>query len=273
MGRPPVEWPIPAYIAELRERVVVAFRVPGRALAGRVPAPVTPELAAGKALVCLSLANGRCVRPVGGAATLASEFRTAELFTPARWQAACRAPLRGNMLLASRTDSRSLARMLRTAVRLPAGVGTHAQGLEGRDYTCRLADPTGAGVLVRLARGMEEQPWPGGSLFTSAEAAEIALVHPEFHFVADPGGRVVQAVPVHEYARKTTHVEVAALEAPLVAAWLGLAPEELELDHALFQKRCTHTWSFPPERISVAAPAPTAQWRRAEREYAQRMAA
>ena len=30
MSRPPIEWPIPVYITELRERVVTVFRLPAR---------------------------------------------------------------------------------------------------------------------------------------------------------------------------------------------------------------------------------------------------
>lgn len=257
MARPPVEWPIPVYVTELRERVVMSFRAPARLLAGRIPAPVLPELVNGRAVVSLCLGTGRCLKPAGTGPLLASEFRIAELVTPVRWQAACRPALRGLFTLRLLTDSAGVARLVQTALEFPVERSQHRQGVDGAAYTCDLSGAHPAdSALLSLARPVVESEWSADSLFTSPEEAEIALLHPEYIFVPETSGRAVRAVPVHQYARATTVVTPASVAAPLVAASLGAQPEELELDHVLYQKRCTHTWSFPPERIITAtAPA------------------
>jgi hypothetical protein len=264
MARPPVEWPIPVYVAELRERVVVSFRAPARVVRGKVPLPVTPELVGGQALVSLCLGNGRCLKPAGDARTLESEFHVAELVTPARWQGACRPTLRGIFLLHLLTDSHGLARLLRKALEWDSEPSRQTQGPEGDGYECRVGDRSGHGeAWLRLRRPIREESWPAASVYASQEEAEIHLLHPEWHFVPGRDGRVVHATPVHQYARSTISVGAQVEMASLVASALGARPDELTLDHVLFQKRCTHTWSFPPERILTArraapvlAPAP-----------------
>ena len=258
MARPPVEWPIPVYVTELRERVVMSFRVPARFLAGRIPAPMLPELVRGQAVVSLCLGTGRCLKPAGAGPLLASEFRVAELVTPVRWQAACRPALRGLFTLRLLTDSAGVARLVQTALEFPAEVSRHRQGMDATGYGCELSSSHPAdSAQLSLPRPVAESEWPGKSLFTTPEEAEIALLHPEYVFVPERSGRAVRAVPVHHYARSTTAVAPTAAVAPLVAWSLGAKPEEIELDHVLYQKRCTHTWSFPPERI-VTATSPVA---------------
>lgn len=258
MARPPVEWPIPAYVTELRERVVATYRVPARALAPLVPAPVAPELVNGQGLVSLCLGNGRCLKPVGGPASLASEFHLAEVVTPARWQGACRPALRGALLLRLLTDSHGLARLVRTALGFETDLALHTQGAERNAYAASLRTQTDREESARLslARPVEDASWPADSVFPSHEAAEAHLLHPECYFVPSSDGRVVNAAPVHQYARSATHVRPAALAAPLLGDLLRCRPEEVVLDHVLFQRRCTHTWAFPPERIPVARQTP-----------------
>ena len=116
MARPEVDWPIPVYVTELRDRVVMVFRVAPRALAERLPAPLAAERVAGRALVALALGNGRCLKGVGGTSLLAREFRTAELVTPAVWPGACRPAARGLFLLRLFSDSVGVARLVRAAL-------------------------------------------------------------------------------------------------------------------------------------------------------------
>lgn len=263
MARPPVEWPIPVYVTELRERVVMSFRSPARVLAGRIPAPVQPELVHGQAVVSLCMATGRCLKPAGTGPLLASEFRVAELVTPVRWEAACRPALRGLFTLRLLTDSAGVARLVQTALEFPAGRSEHRQGVEGPAYTADLHGPSPIDFAqFSLPRPVAESVWSSDSLFASPEEAEIALLHPEYIFVPETTGRAVRAVPVHQYARSTTVVAPTSAAAPLVAGSLGVQPEELELDHVLYQKRCTHTWSFPPERIVTATAPATSRLRR-----------
>lgn len=251
MARPPVEWPIPAYVVELRERLVAAFRVPARRLAPLVPGPLVPDLVRGHAVVALALGNGRCLKSVGGIPTLAGEFHAAEVFTPVYWQGACRPALRGSYLLRTGTDAHGLNRLIRTALRFPAEHLELRQGVEREGYAARAA---GHDLLV--PRSATEEPWPEDSLYSSHEAAEAHLLHPEAWFVPLPDGAAVNAVPVHQYARSTTHLHALRAGAGWLAETLHAAPGEVTLDHVFFQKRCTHTWSFPPERIAAARPAP-----------------
>jgi hypothetical protein len=251
VGRPPVEWPIPVYVTELRDRVVATFRVPGRALASHVPAPVMPDLVRGEGVVALCLGNGRCLKSVGGHPVLASEFHVAELITPAYWQAACRPALKGNCLLAAWSDSHGLSRLIRTSLHLAAGCEPEEQGGQKSTYRCRAS-----GWDLELEKA--DADWPAGSLFSSAETAEGLLLHPECYFVPESREGLVRAVPVHQYARSAVAARALRLEAPVVAEVLGLDSTEVTPDHVFLQKRCTHTWFFPPERIPVARAAP--QW-------------
>ena len=239
MARPPVEWPIPAYVVELRERVVATFRVPGRALAALIPAPVAPALVGGRAVVSLCFGSGRRLSSVGANPALATEFTLAEVVTPVLWQGACRPTLRGNFLLHCSTGAHGLARLVRTALNAPCR-------WESLDVEAQLA----------LPRERSEAPWPADSVFSSHEAAEAHLLHPEACFVAAPHGGAVNAVPIHQYARATIHLVPHHAAALRIAGVLSVPPEELEFDHMFLQKRCTHTWSFPPERILTARGTP-----------------
>lgn len=251
MARPPVEWPIPVYVSELRERVIATYRVPARCLARLIPGPVVPDLVRGQAVVALCLGNGRCLKSVGGNPTLTTEFHLAELVTPVYWQGACRPILRGNYLLHLSTDAHGLSRLVRTSLSFPAGCEALKQGTERPGYRC-----VSARHEISVPRLVQEEPWSPESVFPSHEAAEAHLLHPEAYFVPASGGVAVNAVPVHQYARSTTHVQPLEEAAPLVAEVLHARPEEVVLDHVFFQKRCTHTWSFPPERILASRVAP-----------------
>ncbi|MGV3719334.1 MAG: hypothetical protein ACO1SX_00370, partial [Actinomycetota bacterium] len=99
-----------------------------------------------------------------------------------------------------------------------------------------------------------EPEWPADSVFDSAEHAEGVLLHPEWCFAPDRPGRLVRAVPVHHYARSTVHVTPERAPTEWVARLLGVQPGALRFDHALLQKRCTHTFSFPPETIVRTRP-------------------
>jgi len=248
MARPPVEWPIPAYVLEYRERTLITFRAPLRRLGAQVAAPVLPETVAGHGLVSLCLSNGRCLKSVGGIPVLATEFRTAEVVTPVRWQAACRAALKGLYSLRFATGAHGLARLARTALALDA---------ELTDSCPRSTAP----------RVQPEVAWPHESVFAGAEEAEAQLLHPEWFFAPDRDGRHVRAVPVHYYARATTQVQPLALCAEFVAEALRCDVKELELDHAVLQRRCTHTYHFPPETIVCSRPveAPFRTWPRPSR--------
>jgi hypothetical protein len=176
---------------------------------------------------------------VGGIPVLASEFRVAELLTPVRWEAACRAPLVGLCTLAFLTTCHGVARLARTALHLDAQV-------------------TELSPAVGTLRTATEATWPEDSLFGAQETAEALLLRPEWYFAPDQDGRVVRAVPVHHYARAT----VAALAVGegalrLVADTLHADCAEVIPDHALLQKRCTHTYHFPPETIVRTRPLAT----------------
>lgn len=240
MARPPVEWPIPAYVLEYRERILVTYRVPMRWLGAAVAAPVVPETVQGSGLVSLCLSNGRCLKSVGGIPVLATEFRIAEVLTPARWQAACRPALKGLYTTRLATDSHGLSRLTRTALGLDAELSA----------TC----PRGT-----APRALPELAWPEHSAFAGAEEAEALLLHPEWYFAPDRDGLHVRAVPVHYYARATTQIQPGPLCAEFVAGSLHCEPSELTLDHAVLQKRCTHTYHFPPETIVRSRPATAAR--------------
>lgn len=241
MARPPVEWPIPVYVMELRRRLVVCFRVPASALATQVAGPLSlepPRGAGGLGIAALALGMGRCLKPAGGTCLLAGEYQVAELFTPAVWRPACREALRGSCLLGAWTDCHGLGRLAATALEFPVsplgGPGAPPADLAG------------------LFPG-QPAPFPTGSLYPTAEAAD-GLLRPERVFA--PAAAAVWAPPVHFYYRSAEPVTLAP-EAALtcrrvVADRLGLHPERVVPDHARLQRRCTHTWSFPPERIPAA---------------------
>jgi hypothetical protein len=256
MARPPVEWPIPQYVLELRERVIVTCGVPAQALAERVPLPVQPLTTRGTAAVSLCLGNVRVLRSAGGVERLASEFHVMELLTPVVWRPACRPPLRGNCILGSYANAAGIRRLLRTGAGLEVGALRlgHTPGKPGHAW--HAAAEGSSAFHLRLPKPLEEIAWPAASAFSSHEAAEAQLLHPEVVFFRDRDGRAVHAVPVHQYARATVHAEAElGGVAELVGELLG-APGEVALDHVLFQKRCTHTFFFPPERIPTATPPP-----------------
>ncbi|MBM3457728.1 MAG: hypothetical protein FJX77_04255 [Armatimonadetes bacterium] len=246
MARPPLEWPIPVYVVELRDRLLTCFRIPGPALRDHVPGPLTPELRHGQGVVAFCQGAGRCLKSVGGAPTLASEFRYVELLTPVCYQTACRSAVRGNLLLRLGADSLGLTRLVRTA--LEFSPGWHAGRPGGRSGSAPVAEE------LQLRRPRRLDTWEGGSLLAGPEEAEALLVHPEQYFVPTRDGKAIHAIPLHQYARRTSAAPAAAQGRERVAAELGLALEHVVPDHVLFQKRCTHTWSFPPERIP-AVPA------------------
>src|SRR5690349_12790742 len=115
MGRPPIEWPIPAYVVELRERLIVTYRVRAGLLNRLLPAPFSPCVDRGDGLVALCVGAGRCLKTIGGPPTLAHEFHVAELVTPVRWDPPCRDSAAGNYLLCAFSDSGSVRRFLRIA--------------------------------------------------------------------------------------------------------------------------------------------------------------
>ncbi len=248
MPRPPIEWPIPVYVTEHRERLLFCFRAPAPSVARLVPAPMYLETVSGQALLLLALGGARCHKAAGRTRALASEFRAAELLTPARWPAACRRDPLGLHLLQFHTTSAGLRRFVHTAL-----------GFEQSNPAARLTaeplGPNGDGHLSipyrTLARSQAESEWPADSLFDSSERAEALLLHPEYYYIPDQGRREIQAVPLHQYVRKSTVIPGPGADAEPIAELLGVAPSEVSLDHIVLQRRCTLTWSFPPERIPM----------------------
>jgi len=127
----------------------------------------------------------------------------------------------------------------------------------GRSYWSVTGGPAGRTETLTLTRDGQDEAWDSASLFSDQEEAEAGLLRPECYFIPDRNGECVRAAPLHQYARSTTRVRPEVLPTGLLAATLGAHPDDLILDHALLQKRCTHTWSFPPERIALARPVPT----------------
>lgn len=236
MARPPVEWPIPVYVAELRERTIVVCRIPSAALSGRVQPPLLPQVSNGYAILALALGRGRCLKSACGSRQLAGEFELTELFTPVIWHPACRPAVRGNWLLAGHCSAPGIRRLCRASLGVDLGMA-HAL-------------PVGSGAV--LERPVQEVAWPASSRFASPEAAETLLLHPECYFVADGSEGVARAVPVHQYARTTLHVAPRECRVSRLAELLGISEREITIDHVLYQKRCTHTWAFPAERIPLA---------------------
>lgn len=236
MARPPVEWPIPVYVAELRERTIVTCRVPAAALAGKVQPPLFPLVARAQALVAVAFGSGRCLKSACGSRQLAGEFALTEVITPVVWHPACRTAVRGNWLLAGSCSAPGIRRLCRAS--LGVDLRTAISGLEACHAT--------------LDRPIREAEWPNASHFTSPEAAETLLLHPECYFVRDEAEAIVRAAPVHQYARSTVPVAPQSCDVAAVAALLGLPEAAVIVDHVLYQKRCTHTWAFPAERIPLA---------------------
>jgi hypothetical protein len=190
---------------------------------------------------------------------LASEFHTAELLTPAVWRPACRPAVRGNCVVNFFSDRQSIRRLAQAGAGLQSGdlwwVPASARGGHAWEGSIGGRD----GFRLRMPKPLEEIAWSDLSAFSSHEAAEAQLLHPEVIFCRDRDGRAVHAVPMHQYARATVHVEAepeGVVE--LLGGLLEVPAQQVEVDHVCFQKRCTHTLFFPPERIPVAA-APSAR--------------
>lgn len=235
MARPPVEWPIPVYVAEFRERTLVVIRVPAATLVGKVQPPLYPLVSHGQAVMAMAFGSGRCLKSACGSRHLASEFSLTELLTPVAWYPACRAVVRGNWLISGSCSAPGIRRLCRAAL----GVDL--------DHDTELAE-----CSVELERPVREAAWPATSFFESAEAAESRLLHPECCFVPDGEDEVVRAIPLHQYARSTISVDPRSCRLRGAARLLGLSETEIAVDHVLYQKRCTHTWAFPAERIPLA---------------------
>jgi hypothetical protein len=253
MSRPALEWPIPVYVSELRERLILVFRVPAEALEEAAPAPVLLEARRGVGVVALALSRARCLKSVGAHPVLAGECHTAELLAPARRQGACRPAVRGSYLLGFQSDRASLNRLVARCLECPPAAG--CPGAPTRVGARQVwAEESEAGWEVAFTRPnpAAEAPWPAGSAFPDFEAAEAALLHPEAVFTTAPGGGAVWAFPVHHYARSTSPAVVDHWSADWIRRRLGLRSGDLALDHSLFQRRCTHQWAFPPERIPAA---------------------
>ncbi len=252
MSRPPVDWPIPVYVAEFRERGLVVCRVPAHSLHGRVAPPLQPVIAGGMATVVLALGSGRCLKSACGSRILTREFDVSELFTPVHWKPACQPVRLGNWNLAVSTTAPAIRRLLEATLEVDVRVEGrsarkgHSSGATAGDVR------TGLGCRVRIARPAIEECWPARSAFASQEAAEGLLLHPQSSFVPDTSGELVRAIPVHHYARSTVHVSAEECDLTGVATLLDLPLEQVTVDHVLFQKRCTHTYAFPAERIPLA---------------------
>src|ERR1043165_2260948 len=104
MARPPSEWPIPVYDLEIRERLIVTCNVPARIMLHHVPAPLTPLILHGRALLSAEYSAGRVLKRSGSSLALASEFHLLQLITPVVWQRACAAAERGLFTLRAATD-------------------------------------------------------------------------------------------------------------------------------------------------------------------------
>jgi hypothetical protein len=257
MGRPPIEWPIPAYVVELRERLIVTFRVRTGLLARLLPAPLSPCIELGTGLIALGVGAGRCLKTVGGPPTLAHEFQVAELVTPVRWEPPCRDSAVGNYLLSAYTDSGSVRRFLRTAASVePLRAALELKTARG-ELRCEVSLAGGSSAALRgIPESFEALVAPADS---SPAVPEAVLLAPACYFLSDVRECVIRSVPVHQYARTTVPVQLegAAALTHGVATAIGCGDDELIPDRMWYQKRCTHTWSFPPERIPVAmAPTP-----------------
>jgi hypothetical protein len=250
MGRPPNEWPIPVYVVELRERLLLTYRVRPGALSRALPSALAPIVSEGSATVALALGAGRCLKTVGGPATLAHEFHVAELITPVSWSPACREPVHGNCVLRAFTDSRSLARFLRVTLSLESSAAELSLKTTRGETSCRIGSVGWSAHLVETG--------------DQAPDEEDRLLHPECYFFPDRRGELIRSVTVHQYSRSTTPLPLASTTRDLIAALLGCPPHELDEGAAGLQKRCTHTWSFPPERIllppGARQSAPGSRW-------------
>ncbi|MFN3650762.1 MAG: hypothetical protein ACK47B_14400 [Armatimonadota bacterium] len=252
MARPPVEWPIPIYTLELRERTVGIFRVPASRLARQVPPPISLETFAGTGLVAVCVGSARCLKPVGGAAQLASEFHLVEVVTPVRWQGACRPLLRGLFALDLLTDCSGVRRLLECGLQVPARRARAEQELSRQRVSVRVGTSSGAGFGLAGPDPLREGTWPEGSCLSGLEEAELRLLRPDSYFFPDSHQPLVRAVPVHQYSRLTVARGDFEMAAPLLAELLRCPESEIVPDLALVQKRCTYTIAFPPERIPTA---------------------
>lgn len=259
MARPPVEWPIPVYVAELRERLLVVCRVPAHSLVGRVAPPVQPVVAGGMATVALAIGSGRCLKSACGSRILAREFDVCELFTPVRWKPACQPPVQGNWTLALSTNSPAIRRLLQATLGLDVRLERSDEPRRTATNAELRASGAGFGGRVQIARPILEAPWSPASAFPSLETVEGLLLHPQSSFVPDGSGELVRSVPVHHYARSTVHAFAAECDLSGVAGLLDLPGDAVLVDHVLFQKRCTHTYAFPAERIPLAQMPESAQ--------------
>jgi hypothetical protein len=248
MARPPAEWPIPIYDLELRERLLACYAIPAAAMLHHVPAPLTPVVIAGRALCGVTLASGRVLKRAGTALELASEFHLLEVQTPVSWPRACSPTERGLFTLLAATDHSGLNRLLLRCAEKTAALALQS---DGKLPKVQLGDDfrwwDGAAPL-RIAG---EVDWPSASVIDGPERAEVLMAHPAYRFFADAEGSGVRAVPVRDYARGTRPVSVTAPPVEWLAELLQIGASEVQLDHALLQKRVTQTVFFPSERISV----------------------
>ncbi len=251
MARPAVDWPIPVYTFELRDRVLVTLRVPAAALADRVPVPLTPVRFRRDALVTVAFDLVRQVKSQRPSPIVASDLRMVSITTPVAWSPACSPVVRGHYLLSMGTDRPGMARLMRTCLVQSAFPTKLMQTSVGSEYRFGLSP--GQGLCGAIPRPLVEEPWGAAdSILPSGEDAQALLLHPQRLFTSEGQGWI-QATPVHHYARSTAHVRLSYWDGEAVARQLGIDPSEAQMDHALFQKRCTHVYSFPPERIPAAA--------------------
>lgn len=250
MARPPSEWPIPIYDLELRERLLACYSLPAATMLHHVPAPLTPTLINGRALCSVTMASGRVLKRCGAALDLASEFHLLEVQTPVVWRRACSPSERGLFSLHAATDHAGLNRLL-------SQCGEKADALPSADAPekarkTQLSDGfrwwMGAAPL-QLAS--DDPTWPRESVVEGPERAETLLAHPSYRFFTEADRCGIRAVPVRDYARSTRQVEVNVPPVEWLADLLRIASGDVELDHALLQKRVTQTVFFPSERIQA----------------------
>lgn len=253
------EWPLPAYEAELRERVILVLSVEASAVARHVPSPLHPDQQRGKVLVAVTLATVRRLRSVGAETLLASEFGLAEVLVPAWRRPACRGEERGLLLLGLRSSSRGLRRLVASGLSFPAEALQYRSGVDRAHHVCSIGEPAeaGGGTAAVHARVVLPRPYHSAEGDEAPTVEELAtqLLRRRVLYVPDHAAGVIRAVPVRHYARATMAVTAELVEAPLVERLLGVPPEALRIVAVLLQRRCTHTWGFPPERIPVV-PAP-----------------
>lgn len=251
------DFPIPVYTADLRERLVLAYRVDARALRTLVPPPLAPERRDGAGWVAVSLINLRSFRPVGFPPLFGGRFHAAMVTTPVGHFPACREARRGHYFLRLLTDCRPLARFARAALGIQADWARLEMDTTSRAYRGAAG---GAQPLFDLQLPRPLRPGSLGevSAFDDPSEAQRLLADAEYAFYPGPTGRTVLAVPIHEYARCYWPVTPIHLNSTLAQQTLG--PDvAAELDHVAFLRRATVTWYFPPETIPLC---PQAAWQR-----------